>query len=129
MENLTIAKYKGQEYFAGIKVDGRIVLRSDNANDMSQGFQLQQIGKIKKYIKYVSREEIDEIYEVVKKATYKGYTCDVLQESEEQVLIQINNILYETSIELGMDKAVDKGMYVKWINKVETELQVKRTVL
>ena len=45
MRNITFAIYKGIEYSAGIKKDGRIVLRSEDDASKKEGFVEKEIGK------------------------------------------------------------------------------------
>ena len=44
MRNITFAIYKGIEYSAGIKKDGRIVLRSEDDASKKEGFVEKEIG-------------------------------------------------------------------------------------
>jgi len=130
MKDTTTALYKGKEYSAGFKDDKIIILRSIDENDIKNGFEARHWSDSDiKCIKYVSREEIDEIYDIVTTAIYKGYTCDVFEENGDKVLIMIDNILQDASVELKMDKAIDKGMYVKWIDKSEAEIKVEKKML
>ena len=63
MRNITFAIYKGIEYSAGIKKDGRIVLRSEDDASKKEGFVEKEIGNNRIYIKYVQKDEIEEIYD------------------------------------------------------------------
>ena len=74
MRNITFAIYKGIEYSAGIKKDGRIVLRSEDDASKKEGFVEKEIGNNRIYIKYVQKDEIEEIYD---KKTYAVYQCQI----------------------------------------------------
>lgn len=123
MRNITFAIYKGNEYSAGIKKDGRIVLRSEDDASRKREFVEKKIGNNRIYIKYVQRDEIEEIYDKKIYAVYEGYRFAVVDESEEQILILTMNGDYHEWIRLGME-CVDKGMYQKWINKNEAEVEI-----
>ena len=73
MRNITFAIYKGIEYSAGIKKDGRIVLRSEDDASKKEGFVEKEIGNNRIYIKYVQKDEIEEIYDKKTYAVYEGY--------------------------------------------------------
>ncbi|MFZ2539577.1 MAG: hypothetical protein WAX04_11835 [Oscillospiraceae bacterium] len=106
-----------------------LILSSDS-KDIQNGFIPHDgVNKMVKCFKYVSRSEIEEIYDIKTTAKYKGYECMVLEETEDKILIIIDNILDNTSEELQMDSAIDKGMYKKWINKDEAEITVEKEML
>lgn len=123
MRNITFAIYKGIEYSAGIKKDGRIVLRSEDDASKKEGFVEKEIGNNRIYIKYVQKDEIEEIYDKKTYAVYEGYKFIVVDETEKQILILTMNGDYQEWIRLGME-CIDKGMYQKWINKNEAEIEV-----
>ena len=50
MRNITFAIYKGIEYSAGIKKDGRIVLRSEDDASKKEGFVEKEIGNNRIYV-------------------------------------------------------------------------------
>ena len=50
MRNITFAIYKGIEYSAGIKKDGRIVLRSEDDASKKEGVVEKEIGNNRIYI-------------------------------------------------------------------------------
>ena len=65
MRNITFAIYKGIEYSAGIKKDGRIVLRSEDDASKKEGFVEKEIGNNRIYIKYdlYMNEEFSDSFE------------------------------------------------------------------
>ena len=123
MGNITFAIYKGIEYSAGIKKDGTVVLQSENHASKKEGFVEKQIGNNRIYIKYVQRDEIEEIYDKKIYAVYEGHKFIVVGETEKQILILTMNGDYQEWRRLGME-CIDKGMYQKWINKNEAEIEV-----
>jgi len=123
MRNVTFAIYNGNEYSAGIKADGSIVLRSNSISDEKIGFFEKRVGNNKIYIKYVQRNEVEEIYDKRIWATYKGYRFEVIDENEEQISIIAMTGDYKNWLNLGM-QCIDKGVYQKWINRAETELEI-----
>lgn len=108
---------------AGIKKDGRIVLRSEDDASKKEGFVEKEIGNNRIYIKYVQKDEIEEIYDKKTYAVYEGYKFIVVDETEKQILILTMKGDYQEWIRLGME-CIDKGMYQKWINKNEAEIEV-----
>ena len=58
-----MVRLQGIEYSAGIKKDGRIVLRSEDDASKKEGFVEKEIGNNRIYIKYVQKDEIEEIYD------------------------------------------------------------------
>lgn len=123
MRNITFAIYKGNEYSAGIKKDGRIVLRSEDPASRENGFVEKKIGNNRIYIKYVQKNEVEEMYDKKEYAVYEGYKFVVVEETEERILILTMNGDYHEWIRLGME-CVDKGVYQKWINKNEAEIEI-----
>ncbi len=128
MRNITFAIYKGIEYSAGIKADGSIVLRSNDICDESKGFFEKKIGSNKIYIKYIQRNEVEEIYDKRYFATYKGYKFEVIDENVEQISIITMTGDYKNWLDLGM-QCIDKGVYQKWINKDEAEIEIVKEQL
>ncbi|WP_455717613.1 hypothetical protein [Anaerosporobacter sp.] len=128
MRNTTFAIYNGIEYSAGIKADGSIVLRSNNICDESKGFFEKRIGNNSVYIKYVQRNEVEEIYDKRFWATYKGYKFEVVDENAEQISIIIMVGDYSDWLQLGM-KPIDKGVYQKWIDRDEAEIEIVKEPL
>jgi hypothetical protein len=129
MKNGTFALYMGKEYEAGRMPDGKIVLRSDDPKDEKNGFALYQRGGIIKYIKSVEKREVEELYKITLAAKYKGYECFIIDQKDDRLLIHTTNMLHESSLELGMERAVDKGIYEKWINKEEADIRVDKEIL
>ena len=58
MRNITFAIYKGIEYSAGIKKDGRIVLRSEDDASKKEGFVEKEIGNNRIYIKQCHLDKV-----------------------------------------------------------------------
>ena len=128
MRNITNAIYNGKEYSAGIKKDGQIVLRSDNPKDISIGFWEKSIGKNCIYIKYVNRDELEEIYDKRISALYEGYEFDVVDEKDEMISIVTMGGDYRVWLSLGME-CIDKFIYQKWIKKNEAEIKIVKETL
>ena len=117
MKSNIFATYKGKEYQAGIRADGSIILRSNNENDISNGFTKNNgVNKSIKCYKYVLKSEIDEIYRKNIRAEYSGYEFSVIDERDEMLLICTMTGNYQVWAQLGM-VSVDKGIYQKWVEK------------
>lgn len=123
MKNITFAKYNGIEYPAGIKADGKIVLRSKNIKDVDLGFSEKVIGNNHIFVKYVTRDEIEKIYDKRITAVYRGYTFEVIEETEDMISIVTMVGDYQEWIRLGM-KSIDNGVYQKWVTKGESEIKI-----
>lgn len=123
MRNITFAIYKGIEYPAGIKNDGIIVLRSHNSDDINMGFHKKVNGENSIYVKYVSKNEVEKIYDKKIIAKYKGFEFEVVEETQDKISIVTMVGDYRDWINLDMI-CIDKGIYQKWIDKREAEIKV-----
>lgn len=128
MNNITFAVYKGKEYSAGIKEDGVIVLRSQNPEEVTNGFVEKKIGKNVVFIKYVSKEDISQIFDRRTKAIYAGYEFEVVDEKDDMISIVTMVGDYRVWLGLGME-CIDKGVYQKWISKNEAEIRIEKQQL
>ena len=123
MNNITFALYKGKEYSAGIKENGQIVLRSKDVKETENGFFEKVAGNERMYIKYVSRSEIEEVYDRRTIARYEGHDFEVIDETDKEISIVAMAGDYRDWLNLGM-KVIDKGVYQKWIPKEDAEIRV-----
>lgn len=123
MGNFTFALYKGKEYSAGLKKDGTIVLRSTDSQDLNNGFHKREIGSDRIFIKYVQRNEVEEIYDRRVYATYAGFEFAVVREKEDMICIMSLGGNYKDWLNLEME-CVDKGVYEKWIPKENAKIKV-----
>jgi len=128
MRNITNAIYNGKEYSAGIKKDGQIVIRSENPKDISNGFWEKSIGKNSIYIKYVTRDELEEIYDKRISALYEGHEFTVVDEKDEMISIVAMTGDYRVWLSLGME-SIDRGIYQKWIKKGDAEIKIIKEAL
>lgn len=109
--------YNGREYEAGVKEDGSITLRSNDSNDLKNGFAIY---KNIIYIKRVKSNEVESVYSVKTYADYKGYKCQVLKEVDSKLLLHAMIGDYRICESLGFDM-VDRGVYNKWVNSKNVE--------
>jgi len=129
MKDTTTALYKGKEYSAGFKDDKIIILRSTDENDIKNGFEARHWSDSDiKCIKYVSREEINGIYDIVTTANYQGYSFEVIDADGDKILLCTMKLDYRICENLRME-CIDKGVYQKWINKREAKIKVKKEML
>lgn len=128
MGNGTFALYKGQEYSAGVKKDGTVVLRSYDNEDLNNGFHKEVIGKEEIFIKYVHRDGVEEIYKRRVYVTYAGFEFLVVREKDDQICIMSLGGNYKDWLNLGME-CVDKGIYEKWIPKQDAEIKIIKKTL
>lgn len=123
MRNTTFAIYNGTEYSAAIKSDNSVVLRSTDIRDKKKGFFRKKNVRDKIYIKYVQRDEIDEIYDKRLFAKYNGFDFRVIDETAQQISIVAMTGDYRNWINMGM-QCIEKGVYQKWIDKSEAEIRI-----
>ena len=76
----------------------------------------KEIGNNRIYIKYVQKDEIEEIYDKKTYAVYEGYKFIVVDETEKQILILTMNGDYQEWIRLGME-CIDKEMLMDILEK------------
>ena len=130
--------YNGNEFKVNKDSDGNTIILTKNDKiidstfidkygsgvySKKEGFVEKEIGNNRIYIKYVQKDEIAEIYDKKTYAVYEGYKFIVVDETEKQILILTMKGDYQEWIRLGME-CIDKGMYQKWINKNEAEIEV-----
>ncbi|RIW30398.1 hypothetical protein D3H55_16825 [Bacillus salacetis] len=125
MKNNTFAIFNGKEYSAGIKADGRIILRSQDPKDELNGFIEKSFNNKKIYVKYVSRNGIQEMYHKTIKAHYKGYVFEVVYQKDN--IISIVTIVgdYKKWENIGMS-TIDKGIYQKWVKKDDVLIDIDK---
>lgn len=128
MENITFALYKGKEYSAGLKKDGTIVLRSNDSQDLNNGFHIKEIVSDRIFIKHVQRNEVEEIYDRRVYAIYAGFEFAVVREKDDMICIMSLGGNYKDWLNLGME-CVDKGVYEKWIPKKEAKIKILKKTL
>jgi len=126
MKGNIFAIYKGKEYQAAVRADGNIILRSNDENDISNGFiENNGINKSVKCYKYVLKSELDEIYRKNIKVEYSGYEFSVIDERDDMLLICTMTGNYQVWLQLGMER-VDKGVYQKWVEKKYLKVKIEK---
>lgn len=126
MKGNIFAIYKGKEYQAAVRADGNIILRSNDENDISNGFiENNGINKSVKCYKYVLKSELDEIYRKNIKVEYGGYEFSVIDERDDMLLICTMTGNYQVWLQLGMER-VDKGVYQKWVEKKYLKVKIEK---
>lgn len=113
MKDGIYAIYMGNEYEVGLKEDGSFILRSQNSNDVVNGFSIYK-GII--YVKVVQRADLKDVYEISTFAEYKGMKFRVMKVDKDNVLLCSMKGDYRVFENLGMDM-VDRGVYHKWVSK------------
>lgn len=113
MKDGIFAIYMDKEYEVGLKDDGSFILRSENDNDLANGFYLYK-GVI--YVKVVQRADLKDVYEISTFAEYKGTKFRVIKDENDSLLLCSMKGDYKVFERLGMDM-VDRGVYQKWIGK------------
>lgn len=116
MRNNIFAIYHGTEFAAGIKADGRIILRSERFTDELVGFENKKSADNTIYVKYVHQNDIEQIYKKQIEAIYKGYKFEVVETKGDMISIVTMTGDYKICEKFSMN-LIDKGIYQKWINK------------
>lgn len=116
MKNNTFAIYEGKEYAAGIKADGKIILRSEDFQAELFGFENKKIADNTISVKYVHQNDIEQIYKKRIEAIHKGYKFEVVETKGDMISIVTMTGDYKIWEKLSMN-LIDKGIYQKWINK------------
>lgn len=116
MRNNIFAIYHGTEFAAGIKADGRIILRSERFTDELFGFENKKSADNTIYVKYVHQNDIEQIYKKQIEAIYKGYKFEVVETKGDMISIVTMTGDYKICEKFSMN-LIDKGIYQKWINK------------
>lgn len=126
------AIYQGNEYTSGSLMDGRIILRSTNIDDLKIGFEpcVPFIFRKEKIVcmKYVDRSEVEDYYYLDTYATYAGHRFQILEEKDNKLSIVGLCGDYRVFEKLGMER-FDKFSYQKWINKDEAEIEIVKEQL
>jgi len=134
MQEGSYAIYHGKVYSSGRKKNGKLILRSSDAEDIRNGFEECKpfiYSWDKSYIvcwKFVNRNEVEEYYEIRTKAMYQGYDFEVVDEKDEMISIVTMVGDYRVWLSLGME-SIDRGVYQKWIGKNEAEIRVLKEAL
>ncbi|MRX74241.1 hypothetical protein GJU40_19140 [Bacillus lacus] len=123
MKNPKFAIYNGNEYSAGMKEDGRIILRSEDSKEELNGFEKKSINNQTIYVKYVTLSEIGQFYYKRKKAHYRGYEFEVAAQKDSMISIVTMVGDYKVWENLGMN-CIDKGVYQKWVSKDDVILEI-----
>jgi hypothetical protein len=125
MKNNTFAIFNGKEYSPGIKADRRIVLRSHDPNDVLNGLIEKSLNNHRFFVKYINKNEIQEMYHKTIKAHYKGYVFEVVSQKDKMISIVTMVGDYKTWENIGMT-VIDKGIYQKWVKKDEVVVDIEK---
>lgn len=122
------AHYKGQRYRIDPGEGGTYLLHWYGENDFPDGFKVSDSPKQEvKAAKKVQRSEVECVYREYIMTTYKGQDYNLMDVTEEQLLIQgreedrVNGI-----VDLGNVELVDQEV---WIPRSEGYIWVKRDIL
>lgn len=114
------AIYEGREYEYIEHEDNKqfeLIIR--DSSQPHQDFQLDDEGM---YVKFVTRDEIDELYYIDQYAKYKGHKFPIWEMNEEQLLLGEGD--YFIAKEVGFPPSElpwERGLYKKWILKSDVE--------
>ncbi|MFC0273113.1 hypothetical protein ACFFIX_16980 [Metabacillus herbersteinensis] len=113
------ALYRGKE-FEYITTDEKIyMLFSREKAHAPSDFELNQKGN---YQKFVSRDDLEDIYYIRQFAKYRGHTFPIWEMSEDSVLLGEGS--YTKAEEVGFPPSElpwERGLYKKWILKSDVE--------
>ena len=145
----TKATYKGNEYSAYIKKNGKILLRSRNILDIEKyGFWIDTMDDFKKMIKqygmkidestsddiykcfkHVEKDEVEAFYEVNETAEYMGHMAYIMSEIDGMLTIIIDNLTEEQALDLNMDERCERHSHAKTINKKDAIIHVEKKLI
>lgn len=111
------AKYNGILYDAGFNSENEIILRSNNKNELNNGFiKYEEI-----FYKIVPKTELEELYEEHEFCTYRDIEFSIGGGTENTYTIfyWINDEKDKKMCESLKMEVYDKGIYVKEILKTE----------
>ena len=134
MEDGKFAIYMGKKYISGKNKDGKIILHSTNIKDVENGFEPCEPFIFKNCreeivcLKFVNRSDMEDYYRLKTKAIYAGFVFDVVEEIENRISIVATTGDYRDWLNLGM-KCIDKGIYQKWVDINETEIEIVKEPL
>lgn len=134
MKDGKYAVYLGKEYSSGKNKEGKIILRSTNICDVENGFVRCEPFRYRNCmeevvcLKFVNRSEVEEYYALKTRAFYSGFNFEVVEEKDNKISIVAMTGDYKNWLELGM-KCIDKGVYQKWIDKADAEIEVVKVQL
>lgn len=117
MRNATYAIYKGGEYEVSYGKNDMVYLHSYEDIGLANGFYLREKNH---YIKYVHKNELDELYRIVTKARYHNYEFQAFKQEGEMVLLYAsggNGLLCE---QLHF-KQINKCEWERWVNIKDIE--------
>lgn len=112
MGNGIFAVYKGNEYKAYKRGD-KIILISENENEINKGFHWDSISKV--YVLLVDKSELDQFYTKTLSCDYEGDTFIIADEQGDDYLLISGPRSYFLT-ELGFIET-DRGEFQKWVNK------------
>jgi hypothetical protein len=113
------AVYRGREFEYITKDDKVYKLFVREVSSAPNDFELNEKGN---YQKFVTRDEIDELYYIDQYAKYKGHPFPIWEMDEDQLLLGEGD--YFIAKEVGFPPSElpwERGLYKKWISKSEIE--------
>lgn len=113
------AIYRGKEYEYITKDDKVYKLFVRESSSAPDDFDLNDKGN---YQKFVTRDDITELYYIRQFAKYKGHTFPIWEMNEEQLLLGEGS--YTIATEVGFPPSElpwERGLYKKWISKSDIE--------
>lgn len=114
------AVYKGEEFeFIDHQDKNQYELILRDTSKVREGFQLHNEGV---YVKFVSKDEVENVYYINIFAKYKGHTFPIWEMNEDQLLLGEGD--YFIAKEVGFPPSElpwERGLYKKWLSKEEVE--------
>lgn len=129
MEDVSYAIYLGKEYLSGKGLDGTIILRSTNLEDIANGFEACKPFNYKNgkqrivCLKFVNRSDVDAYYKKSTKAIYAGFEYDVVEEKDNKILIVLKRGDDGENLKFDINY-IDQEGDQKWIDKDEVKIKI-----
>ena len=121
------AEYNGKEYKTGEKNNGLLFLVSNDPKDVNIGFTPLDRDS-SKFIKYVTRDELGDMYLVRTYARYKGVAYLVIAEIDDKIEV-CDCIDGGQKADYSIMTRAGKIESRMWLNKPDVELYEKKTEL
>ncbi|MBZ5753904.1 MULTISPECIES: hypothetical protein [Metabacillus] len=113
------AVYRGKEYEYITKDDKVYKLFVRETSSAPDDFEINEKGN---YQKFVTRDEIEDLYYIDQYAKYKGHTFPIWEMAEDKLLLGEGD--YFIAKEVGFPPSElpwERGLYKKWISKSDVE--------
>ena len=116
--------YQGREYEINNSQASGYIVRSYGEEDISQGWRaIKQNGKNGKYVKNVTKDEIENPVDITTVAIYKGVKFPVTEESKDTMQLLLNDGFNGVAAEKAGFTEIEPAIWEKWVDKNDPDLE------